>query len=151
MMTLNILVISLTLIAVGLILGVTLVFYTDYQDYKRRKMSDDVHDVGHANMNQSTLPDPKGAFNPQDFLSKILKWFADQQENAKLAWTIIVGIAMFFGYNLTLSEPPTTPEPVDPPPVVAPIYEPVDGDTTIVVEGVIKSINGYRVRPVVTE
>jgi hypothetical protein len=79
-------------------------------------------------------------------IDKLKRWLVDQTERAKFAWTIIVGVALFFGYNLTLAptEPPA-PDP-DPGPSVTAPYEPVEGDTTIVVKGEILSINGYRVR-----
>jgi hypothetical protein len=91
----------------------------------------------------------------QGYLAKVVKWLSDQKDTAKLAWTIIVGVLMFYGYNTVLTPLDTegTPEPAPSTEQVdlteyKVLYDPTSGDTTITIKGTVEAIDGYRVRPI---
>lgn len=147
------LIISLTTGLVLLILGIVTAVYTDYKDYKRMSTRHIDHNGNQTGLVPGPLP-PQTDEIPTSgtTIDKLKRWLVDQTERAKFAWTVIVGVALFFGYSLTLVptgvvDVPPLPDPEPGLSVTAP-YEPVEGDTTIVVKGEILSINGYRVRKI---
>lgn len=92
----------------------------------------------------TTLADFKEA------LSLFLGWLKSQKDKSKLAWTIVSGFALYFGYTLTL-EPVGQTQFELPPNIEVPYIETpkdVEGSTTIRIspDGKVLSISGYRIR-----
>lgn len=139
----------LTLTTILCIFGVVFSVYHDVRyGYKMNEIENHNDDDVIQPWNPQPHPVPPVSSSWFSWLSSVKQWAIDQKDKAKVAWTICVGVALFLGYDLAIT--PIEPDP-EPPLKIEQIYEPyqpVDGHTTIVVEGEVKAINGYRIRKI---
>lgn len=114
--------IAFTFGLVLLIFGISTALYFDWRENMGK-----AYDLGNDRDNNEDKPQ-------QLTWAAILDWLSQQKQYAKLAWTIIAGVALYLGYDVTATVTNVNTSPVT-----------KDGDTVIVIEGEVLSISGYRV------
>lgn len=77
-------------------------------------------------------------------LDGLIKWLVAQQKKAKVAWTIVLGLAAYLGYDLSCDWKKVEPKEEEVPGIVLPVDD--TPGTVIKITGDILEIDGYRVR-----